>query len=442
MAKCRDSLLQAGVIIKTRIPPRRLWDLHSNRAACLDFEEWRRIHAVSHSWVEEDHRTVCMTPVNGSQWGVPIPCDISLERVRIELLNFGAEHAWLDVLCLRQYDPDAEGEAVRKTEWAIDVPMIGSIYAMSNYVVHYFNGLGRPFAIGDVNGQRHWLNRAWTLQELGAKSCRHTGGITEASPKDPWKDLGFVGGPFYDGLAAMEFLESSSASILNAMFSMRNRACSNALDRVAGLAYPLQASKLVMYDSDCDPGRAWELLLPHLEERVLACLSAAYPFPGSGGYRFVPTWQQLLSYGFPSAGSPDEIDFSSSPPFGDMEYVDNTFRGKFPCIRSRLDGLTGSAGQTKRQGTATILANSGSSDSIQRVCVSSSDIADGLYDLVILFDFSLLKHYPPEDWDRFPWLVGHEGEGQFEKLAVVSILSLIFPQDWEPAVTVKDLVLL
>ncbi len=33
---------------------------------------------------------------------VPIPQDTSLDLIRIEMLNLGAEYAWLDVLCLRQ----------------------------------------------------------------------------------------------------------------------------------------------------------------------------------------------------------------------------------------------------------------------------------------------------------------------------------------------------
>ena len=39
------------------------------------------------------------------RWPVPIPVHTSLERVRIECLNLGAEYVWADVLCLRQKPP-------------------------------------------------------------------------------------------------------------------------------------------------------------------------------------------------------------------------------------------------------------------------------------------------------------------------------------------------
>ncbi|KAF8456971.1 hypothetical protein BGX38DRAFT_1161264 [Terfezia claveryi] len=56
---------------------------------------------MTHSW------TGCMelseNSINQYQWPVPAPRGIGLEgNIRADLLCFGAEYVWLDVLCLRQ----------------------------------------------------------------------------------------------------------------------------------------------------------------------------------------------------------------------------------------------------------------------------------------------------------------------------------------------------
>ncbi len=61
-----------------------------------------------------------MTPINGYEWPVPMPKDANLDLIRIEMLNLGAEYAWLDVLCLRQ--EGGKGKHLRVEEWKLDVP--------------------------------------------------------------------------------------------------------------------------------------------------------------------------------------------------------------------------------------------------------------------------------------------------------------------------------
>lgn len=85
-----------------------------------------------------------MTPINGNEWPVPIPKDTDLDLVRIEMLNLGAEYVWLDVLCLRQRG--GRGEDIRGEEWKLDVPTIGHVYRITEKVVCYFSGLGRPLS--------------------------------------------------------------------------------------------------------------------------------------------------------------------------------------------------------------------------------------------------------------------------------------------------------
>ncbi|PBK60017.1 hypothetical protein ARMSODRAFT_855403, partial [Armillaria solidipes] len=142
--------------------PRRVWDLFSNRVVPW----WVALHTpwgISHAWLDGSHRKKVDTPINRHQWPVPIPEDVNLDLVRIEMLNLGAEYAWLDVLCLRQ--EGGQSEDLRAGEWMLDVPNIGNAYVLEK-VVCYFTGLGRPLDGGfDSDSARSWFKRTWTLQE-------------------------------------------------------------------------------------------------------------------------------------------------------------------------------------------------------------------------------------------------------------------------------------
>ena len=129
--------------------------------------------------MEEELRHNIDTPINGYKWPVPIPIDTTLEHVRVELLNLGAVYIWVDVLCLRQVG-STENERLRLEEWKLDIPTIGNIYRECLKTVYYYSGLGRPFRIGDLTSKRHWINRAWTLQEVSENSV--IGGIAADSP--------------------------------------------------------------------------------------------------------------------------------------------------------------------------------------------------------------------------------------------------------------------
>ncbi|SJL05197.1 uncharacterized protein ARMOST_08563 [Armillaria ostoyae] len=142
--------------------PRRVWDLFSNRVVPW----WVALHTpwgISHAWLDISRRKNVLTPINRQEWPVPIPEDVNLDLVRIEMLNLGAEYAWLDVLCLRQ--EGGQNEDLRVGEWMLDVPTIGNAYVLEK-VACYFNGLGRPLERGfDFDSDRSWFKRTWTLQE-------------------------------------------------------------------------------------------------------------------------------------------------------------------------------------------------------------------------------------------------------------------------------------
>ncbi|KAH6891780.1 hypothetical protein BKA70DRAFT_1408490 [Coprinopsis sp. MPI-PUGE-AT-0042] len=447
MNRCRQSMVTKRFIKRPEVPPRRFWDLYSNRIItsslvsrhwpgarqgiypcdpgnmirCLDPNQWLHIFAVSHSWARLDERANISTSVNGYQWRVPIPSDVTLERVRVELLNLGAEYAWLDVLCLRQEDAEAEGEKYRKDEWALDVPTIGALYEDSFNVVHYFSGLGKPFVLGDLNSDRHWLNRAWTLQEVGIEEFRTTAGITGDSPPDPWGNTG-GSGPFYDTLATADGIMANKAAatnspegILAALLSMRVRQCVSPMDRISGLAYPLGGEELPVYDTDWSLERAWEELIAGLHQKSVMMISMLFLIPGEGKFRSLPSWKQVMETDVSAWGGVvdprcDQL-LGNFYPRKDRQLELSGGMRFIPGCRIEGLGADSEAAGIKRQGQATMKTRSGSA--MQRPCHSTLPIADGSYDLVSFVDAPFVGAQKEDDliWMResvrdFVWLSG------------------------------------
>ncbi len=126
----RQKALVGNRIVDPRLPPRRVWDLYSNRVVpswIIDassiplFMFDAKSLPISHAWVDEKDRIDVWTSINGKEWPVPIPKGVSLELIRIEMLNLGVEYTWLDVLCLRQ--KGGLWEDLRVEEWKLDAPV-------------------------------------------------------------------------------------------------------------------------------------------------------------------------------------------------------------------------------------------------------------------------------------------------------------------------------
>ncbi|PBK62130.1 hypothetical protein ARMSODRAFT_859292, partial [Armillaria solidipes] len=142
-------------IVEPYLPPRRVWDLYSNRV--VPWWTVRRYPVpISHAWVDEKDRVDVWTPINGYACPVPIPKDASLDLLWIEMLNLGVQYMWLDVLCLRQ--KGGTKEDIRVKEWKLDVPIIGRVYR-NTWVVIYLSGLGLPLSVkeGDLDSERCWF---------------------------------------------------------------------------------------------------------------------------------------------------------------------------------------------------------------------------------------------------------------------------------------------
>ncbi|GJE88345.1 HET-like protein [Phanerochaete sordida] len=293
---------KGSYIRNSHVPPRRVWDLYSNRV--LPYHVLPHAHpghipgniwTVSHSWVDEAARDLVWTPINGHEWPVPIPRETTLEHIRVELLNLGAEYVWLDVLCLRQQGRD-EHEDLRKHEWRLDVPTIGHIYSdPTRCCVTYFNGLGLPFdpSPSVVLSARHWISRVWTVQE--GTPAWLPGGLTGAASA--------AAQAFFQVnlpraiLARDQKRDMAVRSFAFALRTLRARHCSTELDRIAGLAYVLGCRTLPVYDEATSADAAWAALLMHLPpyKRTLVAVEHVVQQPDSAA--LFPSWAQVLDMG-------------------------------------------------------------------------------------------------------------------------------------------------
>ena len=276
--RLRNDAIDGASIRNSSLPPRRVWDLFSNRVlpfhAIQDSSQSdpsdisRNLWRVSHSWVAESERHGVQTPINGGRWPVPLPCGTTLEHVRVELLNMRAEYVWLDILCLRQRGGD--GETLREQEWELDVPTIGSVYSEGSRrpCIMYFNGLGLPLDTSPevTRSPRHWFNRVWTLQES----------------VDNWLPGGLSGSPLIDGptffvrlqeLVKRRPLDSMQYHVIQAL---KARKCSTELDRIAGLAYCLRCATLPLYKENITQDLAFALLIKHIPKRLRTFMFLQY----------------------------------------------------------------------------------------------------------------------------------------------------------------------
>ncbi|KAK0234005.1 hypothetical protein IW262DRAFT_1452551 [Armillaria fumosa] len=289
----RREALVGNRIANPRLRPRRVWDLYSNRVVpwwMMDAHVgWPR--AISHAWVDEEDRTAVWTPINGYEWPVPVPKDADLNLIRIEMLNLGLQYAWLDVLCLRQVG--GRGEDLRTEEWKVDVPTIGGVYR-GRSVVCYLSGLGRPLTLkeGDLESDRSWFRRAWTLQEADDGMV-----IAGETPDGP------LHAQCKDGRYETELLTRFHKQLQSTrdlfwtrdlLVEMRKRVSTNPVDKIAGLAFLMVSRWIPAYYESTSLEDAWTALVDSITELRRAELFYVCPEPGDGGPKWRPSWEQVM----------------------------------------------------------------------------------------------------------------------------------------------------
>ncbi|KAK0430966.1 hypothetical protein EV421DRAFT_2024796 [Armillaria borealis] len=413
----RDSMMREDVLVKKRIidksvPPRRVWDLYSNRVVPWWVARqcpW----AISHAWVEEKDRGNVLTPINGFEWPVPIPKDTNLDLIRIEMLNAGAEYAWLDVLCLRQVD--GKREDLRAKEWKVDVPTIGWAYSgparFEPIVYYYFNGLGRPLRMkaGDFESDRSWFKRVWTLQEFSHR--RLIGGDTG----DDYAMAEEVRAEFDQKLLFLEIIGDRMADVFTALSYMRHRVCTNPIDKIAGMVYLLSMSSIPAYYEMQSIEDAWTALVDMLNTRERGNFFFAYPKPGNGNKAWRPSWNQAMDDALTLPPWPRAASWADT-----VKHTEDTDADwiEADCIESGyVQGLAeGLHDGAHRYGELTVKDYVGASHTFKIRADHQYRIPDGLYALVGSHPF------PSGKFEKQRWVIGRRlPEGKFEKVSVFHI---------------------
>ncbi|KAK0436102.1 hypothetical protein EV421DRAFT_2086802 [Armillaria borealis] len=300
----RRKALVGNRIVEPSLPPRRVWDLYSNRVLpwwTVDISDEMRLpwQPISHAWVDQKHREDVWTPINGKEWPVPTPKDTSLDLIRIEMLNLGLQYMWLDVLCLRQMGGPRED--LRAMEWRLDVPTIGYVYEGVRVVI-YLSGLGLPVSVkeGDLDGDRCWFRRAWTLQEVGDERIfagDTSDGLIHEKPIDE-------GGNYKTELLKwfhkqLLGLGRNDWDLFNRLADMRNRVSTNPVDKVAGLAFPLGPGTIPAYHETESLENAWTALVNSMYGSMRESFLLLYPGVGLGQKKWRPTWEQVMTEPLP-----------------------------------------------------------------------------------------------------------------------------------------------
>ncbi|KAG7441991.1 uncharacterized protein BT62DRAFT_974246 [Guyanagaster necrorhizus] len=400
----RRDVLVNNKIVSYHVPARRVWDLYSNRVV-----SWSVAHqwpwGISHAWVEEEGRADVMTPINGYEWPVPIPKDANLDLIRIEMLNLGAEYVWLDVLCLRQ--AGGQREDLRMEEWKVDVPTIGYVYRWANQVVCYFSGLGRPFRLkgGDLESDRCWFRRAWTLQEINRNPI--IGGDT-GDDKALEEEMR---ARFEKEMSSLRDMESEG-NVFDVLAEMQKRISTNPVDKISGLVYLLYLQVIPAYSETQSLEDAWTALVGVLWERRRADLFFGYPNPGNGSKYWRPSWRQVMTEVLPSPcltwlGRVERKE----------EINADWYEG--PCIESgyvrRL--AQGSLAGKRRMGELVVEDNTGVKHTFKVTAEHQYSIPEGLYTLLGSPTIDGLKPVHAQNW-----VVGRRvSENMFQKMSVFEI---------------------
>ncbi|KAK0234333.1 hypothetical protein IW262DRAFT_1425077 [Armillaria fumosa] len=413
----RKDVLVGQRIINRRVPPRRVWDLYSNRV--VPWWVVRRYPlGISHAWMEEVDRVDVLTPINGREWPVPIPKDANLDLIRIELLNLGAEYAWLDVLCLRQVG--GQGEHLRPEEWKVDVPTIGYVYRWTDHVVTYFSGLGRPLSLkaSDLQSDRYWFRRAWTLQEFSRRPISEYPLIIGGDTGD-------------DGIMGEDVLTSFEADLsslpevwgeptsnvmgnMRMLSAMQKRVSTNPVDKVAALTYLLDPAQVPAYYEAQSEEDAWTALVGVMHPLHRAQLFFQCPQPGNGQKCWRPSWRQTMTEVLPlfSRSWGDSVHCAEET---DADWYDS---GAFIELGYVWGLAEGSPEGKCRQGELAVKDNTGEKHTFKIGADHQYPIPDGLYTLLgSNLGLSLFQGQY--------WVVGKTLPGQmFKKVSVFQIFDV------------------
>ncbi|KAK0436324.1 uncharacterized protein EV420DRAFT_1281161, partial [Desarmillaria tabescens] len=395
-----------------------VWDLYSNRVVpwwCTGIPNdgnWMdQLRPISHAWMDEKDHVNEWTPINRYEWPVPIPKDTNLNLICIEMLNLDGGYVWLDVLCLRQEGGlGEESEDMRMEEWELDVPTIGAVYHTSWNVVCYLSGLGQPLSLkeGDLDSDRSWFRRAWTLEEIGDK--RVIAGDTPDGPlhaedKDGEYETELLA-RFHKQLQSMKGI--SYGDVCAVLKSMQKRVSTNPVDKVAGLAFLMGSEMIPAYHESQSLEEAWVALMNSVDVMCQGQLFFLCPEPGNAGTKWRPSWDQVMMKSLP------EYDFAPNIQLYCDETGNEDWCSDVVCIeKGSVRGLAVVEG-SDRHGELIVKDEGGIEHRFEIMATHTYSIPEDTYTLI---SASTELTFP-----RYGWVVGRSlPGGKFEKVSVLEI---------------------
>ncbi|KAG7440764.1 uncharacterized protein BT62DRAFT_1080624 [Guyanagaster necrorhizus] len=417
----RREALVGNWIVNPNMPPRRVWDLYSNRVVPQWIISEKKPWAISYAWMSPEHRVQVNTPINAHEWPVPIHKDGNLDLVRIEMLNLGAEYIWLDVLCLRRRGKE-ENELLREEEWKLDVSTSGYVYHETEMVVYYFCGLGGAFSLkmDDLDSPRFWLNRAWTLQEISRKWI--IGGVTDdgagmtpqtAAEQDHKAVLDRIN----EQLESLVDTVHRVDNVFDLLVHLRQRKSEHAVDHVAALIFPLRFKAIPTYDETQSVDALWLAVVNTMRTKHRGDMFFLYPRPGSE-HTWRPSWNQVMTE--------RRLPIGRVSLYADVERDEETNADWYDgmCIEEgRVQGL--GAEDPKgliRRGKLVVKDDTGKSHSLGIVAAHLYEISDDSYTLIASSQGKSGAFVTRAPWTEIHWVAGRRLSGQkFEKVSVFTM---------------------
>ena len=219
---------------------------------------------------------------------------------------------------------DFEQTKVQKAEQRIDVPTIGNVYTLATKVVRYLDGIGKaPNPVEEETPvmelpDRHWLRRAWTLQEgSSVNNTLHGGLFTHPETPEHRQARAYVQAEV-DKMR--DWLKSGSYSgVLHLVRDqMRFRTATKEVDKIAGLNYLLGSARLPVYNPTEDQDVAWASSVREMSYVLKLELLFNFQHPAEKDIPcWAPSWSSLMNCSSP------QMDLER-PTYGENRPPNNT----------------------------------------------------------------------------------------------------------------------
>lgn len=266
--------------------------------------------------------------------------------------------------------------------------------------------------MGDLDSDQCWFRRAWTLQEIGRNPIvagdipdgpLHTERINE--------DENGILTRFHKQLMSVSRHRLGMFDVLS---QMQKRVSTNAVGKVAGLAFSLGSQMIPAYYESQSLEDAWIALVNAMGAWYRAQLFFLYPKPGNSGKKWRPSWKQVMTEPMP------RDYYCSAMLYWDEEADEDWCDGC--CIEKGIvHGLAvGGAEGVDRSGQLIVENDDGTANTFTVIAPHQQPIPEGTY--------TLLGNNPPTylhgTRGRF-WVVGRrQFAGQmFQKVSVFVLAS-------------------